>query len=327
MFWHGVDVLQKVHTVSRKSERLVNLVIALLATKRYLTKSEIFRTIEGYEGSSESMERMFERDKDELRALGIEIEVSALDPLFDDEIGYRIRFENYVMDHSGFTNNEIAYMSLAAQVWKEEALSEIAQNAMRKLAGLASPIDISEVPAIAPVLINAPKFLNEIIDCISKRRTIEFVYLDSEMLKQSRQVNVYSYFSFKGNWYFSGLDVLKAEIRTFKCDRIVGDVSAAKGLKAYEIPEDYVSKTETRDSTHELTAQLLVRKGRGSQLRNRASKVVTEEEFDAVDVPYSSESELISLILWHLDDVEVLAPPELRNNVVKSLKNVVMVHG
>ena len=57
--------------MSRKSERLVNLVIALLATKRYLTKSEIFRTIEGYEGSSESMERMFERDKDELRALGI----------------------------------------------------------------------------------------------------------------------------------------------------------------------------------------------------------------------------------------------------------------
>jgi proteasome accessory factor B len=313
--------------VSRKSERLVNLVIALLATKRYLTKSEIFRTIEGYEGSSESMERMFERDKDELRALGIEIEVSALDPLFDDEIGYRIRFENYVMDHSGFTTNEIAYMSLAAQVWKEEALSEIAQHAMRKLAGLASPIDISEIPAIAPVLINAPKFLNEIIDCISKRRTIEFVYLDSEMKTQSRQVNVYSYFSFKGNWYFSGLDLRKMEIRTFKCDRIVGDVSVSKDSKTYEIPEEYISSTESEENAYELTAQLLVRKGRGSQLRNRASKIVTAEDFDAVDVPYSSENELLSLVLWHLDDVQVLAPSVLRDSVIKSLKNVVMVHG
>ena len=82
-------------TVSRKSERLVNLVIALLATKRNLTKSEIFRTIEGYEGSNESMERMFERDKDELRSLGVEIEVSGLDPLFDDEQGYRIRPETH----------------------------------------------------------------------------------------------------------------------------------------------------------------------------------------------------------------------------------------
>ena len=313
--------------MSRKSERLVNLVIALLATKRYLTKSEIFRTIEGYEGSSESMERMFERDKDELRALGIEIEVSALDPLFDDEIGYRIRFENYVMDHSGFTTNEIAYMSLAAQVWKEEALSEIAQHAMRKLAGLASPIDISEIPAIAPVLINAPKFLNEIIDCISKRRTIEFVYLDSEMKTQSRQVNVYSYFSFKGNWYFSGLDLRKMEIRTFKCDRIVGDVSVSKDSKTYETPEKYISSTESEENTYELTAQLLVRKGRGSQLRNRASKIVTAEDFDAVDVPYSSENELLSLVLWHLDDVQVLAPSVLRDSVIKSLKNVVMVHG
>ena len=313
--------------MSRKSERLVNLVIALLATKRYLTKSEIFRTIEGYEGSSESMERMFERDKDELRALGIEIEVSALDPLFDDEIGYRIRFENYVMDHSGFTTSEIAYMSLAAQVWKEEALSEIAQHAMRKLAGLASPIDISEIPAIAPVLINAPKFLNEIIDCISKRRTIEFVYLDSEMKAQSRQVNVYSYFSYKGNWYFSGLDVRKMEIRTFKCDRIVGDVSVSKGSKMYEIPKEYIPSTESQENAYELTAQLLVRKGRGSQLRNRASKIVTAEDFDAVDVPYSSENELLSLVLWHLDDVQVLAPSVLRDSVIKSLKNVVMNHG
>ena len=313
--------------MSRKSERLVNLVIALLATKRYLTKSEIFRTIEGYEGSSESMERMFERDKDELRALGIEIEVSALDPLFEDEIGYRIRFEDYVMDHSGFTTNEIAYMSLAAQVWKEEALSEIAQHAMRKLAGLASPIDISEIPAIAPVLINAPKFLNEIIDCISKRRTIEFVYLDSEMKTQSRQVNVYSYFSFKGSWYFSGLDVRKMEIRTFKCDRIVGDVSVSKGSKMYEIPKEYIPSTESEENAYELTAQLLVRKGRGSQLRNRASKIVIAEDFDAVDVPYSSENELLSLVLWHLDDVQVLAPSVLRDSVIKSLKNVVMVHG
>ena len=73
--------------MSRKNERLVNLTIALLATKRYLTKNEIFRNIEGYEGSAEAKERMFERDKDDLRKLGIQIEVGGLDPLFDDENG------------------------------------------------------------------------------------------------------------------------------------------------------------------------------------------------------------------------------------------------
>ena len=83
--------------MSRKNERLVNLTIALLATKRYLTKNEIFRNIEGYEGSAEAKERMFERDKDDLRKLGIQIEVGGLDPLFDDEAGYRIRPESYAL--------------------------------------------------------------------------------------------------------------------------------------------------------------------------------------------------------------------------------------
>jgi len=147
------------------------------------------------------------------------------------------------------------------------------------------------------------------------------------MKTQSRQVNVYSYFSFKGSWYFSGLDVRKMEIRTFKCDRIVGDVSVSKGSKMYEIPEEYSPSTESEENAYELTAQLLVRKGRGSQLRNRASKIVIAEDFDAVDVPYSSENELLSLVLWHLDDVQVLAPSVLRDSVIKSLKNVVMVHG
>ena len=313
--------------MSRKSERLVNLVIALLATKRYLTKSEIFRTIEGYEGSNDSMERMFERDKDELRTLGIDIEVSALDPLFDDEIGYRIRFENYALDHDSFSANEIAYMSLAAQVWKEEALGEIAQRAMRKLAGVAHRVDVSQIPAIAPVIINAPRFLNEIIESIGNRKTIEFAYLDSEMRSQSRKVNVYSYFSFKGNWYFSGLDKAKSQIRTFRCDRVVGDVSTLKNSEKYEIPEKYVTNIQPADSDGQKTAQLSVRKGRGSQLRNHSSKIAPGDEFDVIEFPYVAEGELVSLILWHLDDVKVLGPDSLINSVKKSLKSLVSTHG
>lgn len=66
---------------SQKTERLINLTLALLATKRHLTKSEIFNQVAGYSGSPETMERMFERDKDELRNLGIQIEVKGIDPL------------------------------------------------------------------------------------------------------------------------------------------------------------------------------------------------------------------------------------------------------
>ncbi len=323
---HVVDDHQRVRTVSRKSERLVNLVIALLATKRYITKSEIFRTIEGYEGSNESMERMFERDKDELRALGIEIEVSGLDPLFDDEVGYRILAENFEMDRKGYSANEIAYMSLAAQLWKDASLSDVSQKALRKLSAVSGPADIAEIPAFAPVILTAPLFLREIIDGITDRRVVEFKYLDSEMKTNLRKVHVYSYFSLRGFWYFSGLDVDKSENRTFRCDRVVGELAIAKKANSYEIPADYEPNTTFSDISVSSQAVLRVRVGRGSQLRSLASTIESGEEFDVVQIAYSSEEEMISLILWHLDDVCVISPETLKNSVVQALKKLVKAH-
>jgi proteasome accessory factor B len=313
--------------VSRKSERLVNLVIALLATRRNLTKSEIFRTIDGYEGNEESMERMFERDKDELRSLGIEIEVSGLDPLFDDELGYRIKPENFAMDTKGYSLAEIAYMSLAAQLWKNASLNEPSQRALRKLSSFTTSINITDIPAVAPITISAPNFLDEIITAISDKKVVEFSYVDSELKSNRRRVNVYSYASNQGFWYFNGLDIDKNEIRTFRCDRIVGDVIVANKSQDYEIPEDWEAETFLGERPTMYRASLRIRVGRGSQLRNIARSIESQQEHDLVEIEYPSESEMISLILWHLDDVEVVSPDSLRFKVIESLKTLAAQHG
>lgn len=314
-------------TVSRKSERLVNLVIALLATKRSLTKSEIFRTIEGYEGSNESMERMFERDKDELRSLGVEIEVSGLDPLFDDEQGYRIRPENFILDTNGYSPTQIAYMSLAAQMWKNASMDEISQRVLRKLSGLTTSIDIADMPAIAPLTLSAPMFLNEVINSIAEKKSVEFSYVDAEMNIKKRKVNVYTYFSHQGFWYFSGLDIEKGELRTFRCDRIHGDLYISKKSQMYEIPEDFNRFEIFGEKQAPFRAKLRVRVGRGSQLRSMAISTKSDNEHDVVEVEFSSENELISLILWHLDDVEVISPTSLKLRVIASLESLVKHHG
>jgi len=313
--------------VSRKSERLVNLVIALLATRRSLTKSEIFRTIDGYDGNEESMERMFERDKDELRSLGIEIEVSGLDPLFEDELGYRINPEGFVLDTKGFSAAEIAYMSMGAQLWKDASLDQPSQRALRKLSSLSSSINLTDIPAVAPITFSAPIFLDEIITAISERRTIDFLYLDTELNSNKRSVNVYSYFSNQGFWYFSGLDVSKNEIRTFRCDRIVGDITVNKKTQLYEIPENRQENALTMENFPMIRTTLRVRSGRGSQLRNIALSIEAEDEHDLMEIEYSSESEMLALVLWHLDDVEVVSPPSLRLKVIESLKSLVDSHG
>ena len=74
---------------ARKSERLLNLLIMLLVQRHYVSKERI-RAILYQDSSHEGFEKMFERDKEELRSLGVPIEVGNMDPLFDDEPGYRI---------------------------------------------------------------------------------------------------------------------------------------------------------------------------------------------------------------------------------------------
>ena len=313
--------------MSRKSERLVNLVIALLATKRNLTKSEIFRVIEGYEGSVESMERMFERDKDELRSLGIDIEVSGLDPLFEDEMGYTIRPESFSMDVSDFSTSEISFMSLAAQIWRDASLDEVSKRVLRKLSRTSASVDVTEVPYLAPQVQNAPSFLVQIINGITDRRTLEFSYIDSDLNENLRSLNAYSYFSLNGHWYFYGLDINKKATRTFRCDRIRGDVRVSRKSHTYEIPEGDVRPSFNEETEISQVATLLIRKGRGAQLRNLAKKIQDCGDTDRVDVVYSAENEFIELILWHLDDVEVISPSDLRSNVVRELNKLVELHG
>ncbi|HYX80342.1 MAG TPA: DNA-binding transcriptional regulator, partial [Actinomycetota bacterium] len=77
-------------------ERLVNLVALLLDSRRPLTFEEIReRMPEGYPQEDEdSAKRMFERDKDLLRDIGVPIEAVATDA-WDVERGYVIRKDRY----------------------------------------------------------------------------------------------------------------------------------------------------------------------------------------------------------------------------------------
>jgi proteasome accessory factor B len=180
---------------------------------------------------------------------------------------------------------------------------------------------------MAPLILSAPNFLNEIIDAISEKKPIEFSYLDSELKINKRKVYVYSYFARQSYWYFTGLDVNKDDLRTFRCDRIVGEIEVSRKTQIYEIPEDWQNQMSFQETTEISLAILRVRKGRGSQLRNIASTVESDTEHDLINIKYSSEAEIISLILWHLDDVEVIAPESLKMKVRASLQLLVVQHG
>jgi len=312
--------------VSRKSERLINLTIALLATKRFITKSEIFKTIEGYEGSSESKERMFERDKDDLRSLGIEIEVGSFDPLFNDEAGYRIKQERYQLDLGDVTALEISLLSLAAQAWQGASLDDAAQRALVKLNSLGIAVDEENIPDYAPFFSDGGLDLPIITRAIAEHQILEFTYRNYELTHEVRRVVPIGLSTRSGFWYFTGVDQSIEEIRTFRFDRVIGTFTVKKGPKDFETPENFDSKRifERDKDTH---AVIDIRRGKGTSLRALASSTKSIGEWDQVQIPILDMRTLSALILWHGDDVYVHSPIELREIIIASLKDLVKTHG
>ncbi len=312
--------------MSRKNERLVNLTIALLATKRYLTKNEIFRNIEGYEGSAEAKERMFERDKDDLRKLGIQIEVGGLDPLFDDEAGYRIRPESYALSLRDLTPTQVTLLSLAAQAWQDAAFTDLSQQALRKLTSIGLDTDSSQLPVMAPKLIGADENLRSALDALTSLTTIEFDYLNIQGVAQKRQLQVYGVQARKSHWYLIGLDTEKGAIRNFRVDRIQGVVITVGKAQSYVIPATF-EITELEPAIQTPLAVLQVRPGAGYQLRRMATTIETADDWDLLEVPIFDLDFITNLVLWHGEDVIVSSPVQLRSAVVAALEKLVKIHG
>ena len=311
-------------TVSRKSERLVNLTIALLATKRYLTKSEIFRTVEGYEGAPEAMERMFERDKDDLRSLGISIELGTFDPIFEDEAGYRITPSSYQLNLGELDGTDIALLSLAATAWSGAALERESTSALIKLASMGIDSDSEALSLLTPQVSVTDQNFTLITEAIVRRSEIEFEYVSADLSRQVRKIAPYSLRGQSGSWYLVGLDREKESIRTFRLDRMVSEVSVSKKVNTFNIPEPIPSQVGDEATDFAL---LRVRKNRGHQLRSLGTLHESEEEWDQVRLPVIDSSWLLRTILWHRDDVIVLEPTDLRERVIDSLKELRALHG
>jgi len=312
--------------VSRKSERLINLTIALLATKRFITKSEILKTVEGYEGSSESKDRMFERDKDDLRSLGIEIEVGSFDPLFNDEAGYRIKQERYQLDLGDVTPLQISLLSLAAQAWQGASLDDAAQRALVKLSSLGIAVDEANLPHSIPFLSDEGLDIPKITRAISEHQILEFTYRNYDLSLESRRVVPIGLSTRSGYWYLTGVDQSIEEVRTFRFDRVVGTFSVKKGPKNFETPKNFDFEN-LFERVKNAEAVIDVRRGKGTSLRALATSTRSVGEWDQLQIPIMDMKTLSALILWHGDDVYVHSPMELREIIIASLKEISATHG
>lgn len=318
-----------------KTERLVNLVICLLASKQYVTKERLRTTLEPYREcpTDDAFERMFERDKDELREMGIPLETGTNSALFEDEIGYRIPKDSYNLPEIRLERDEAAVLGVAARFWQQAVLASDASSALLKLKSAGIEVgDISQ-SGIEPRVRTETSAFEPLLQAICDGRPVSFRYRKSgEVDPARREVEPWAIDSWRGHWYLAGFDRDRGADRMFRLDRIVGEVVLLSGHLTEPVPDDMdvhakVADFAWRQNRNVGTATLRLKADTGFLLRRRATECEAElldgepTGWDVVTVPRTT-----GMAGWLAEfgpDVQVLDPPDLRAAVIGRLRAAV----
>ena len=310
-----------------RTERMLNLLFVLLNASVPLTREQIRDRVPGYGDSNDAFERMFERDKAALRELAIPLETKPVDLFHDDVLGYRIDRSDWLMPEIVLTAQERTYLSLAASAWQSAQLSTAAKQAVRRIDAQES----DDLPVVPVSLAKGRRHITEILEGITDNKTIAFDYvglLDAKPVR--RTVDPWRVLLHSGHWYLIGFDQDKGELRSFRTDRIVGDISITKDAILEPAPTDFevhdiVAQWESGEALA-LQAKLLVRPGRGASLRLLASECNIGSEWDELTVPYFHESQLVGLIAGACDVVRVVEPIALHDAVSRVIVTTLKAH-
>ena len=318
----------------RKTERIVNLTIALLVAGRYLPKTRIRELVEGYHGLSDAaFERTFERDKDELRALGVPIEVGGFDPLFEDEAGYRILPSEFSLPPIDLDAEEASVVGVAARVWQHASMAESTQRAMTKLRAAGVEPDPSALAALEPSVQATEPAFGPLWNAVLEQTRVRFTYRDGSL----RTFEPWGLTSRRGRWYVVGRDVDRDASRMFKLSRITDVPVKVSRPGAYEVPEGLDLRALARSlDPQEPTAEALlaVRPGKAPSLtrRGRPAEPAPDLAWAPVGytrwwVGYGSLPGMADEVAGHGADVLVVDPVDLREGVVERLRAVAATTG
>ncbi len=310
-----------------RTERMLNLLFVLLNSRTPLTREQIRERVPGYGDSNEAFERMFERDKAALRDLAIPVETKPVDMFHDDVLGYRIDRSDWLMPEISISAKERTYLALAASAWQNAQLSTAARQAVSSVDAREQGAEISVPVSLA----KGRRHITEILAAIANGKTVVLDYVglnQSEVVK--RTIDPWRALLHSGHWYLIGFDQDKGEVRTFRTDRIVGDLVETKHDILESMPKDYdlsaITDTWEHSDKDATIATVLVRPGRAASLRVLATTCEIGDDWDELTIPYHHESQLIGLIASSCDVTRVKSPQSLQESVTRIVTTTLSVH-
>ena len=296
----------------------MNLTICLLMARRFVEREQIRELVEGYHGLSDAaFERTFERDKDDLRAMGVPVETGSNSAFFPDEIGYRIRRADFELPEIDFDAAETAALGVASTVWDDARLGGEAAKALAKLRASGLDPDAARGAAFAPTVGAREPAFEVLWEAALASRPVAFAYRGVD-----RVVEPWRLVNRKGSWYLIGLDRTRGEGRSFKVSRI----ESAPVLQAGDVTppdpalvEHHLASLKARRDNEAVVA---VRDGTAPDLTRfgRPAEADAPPGFAAWRVRVSADA--AGDLAQHGADVLVLDPPELADAVRAHLEAV-----
>ena len=299
---------------SAKLERLLNLTAALLATERLLPAAEIQSKVAGYASGKEAFRRTFERDKSELRRMGIPLTVGVVPGTDPPVEGYRVRPQDYYLTDPGLDADEHAALYLAAKAVRLEGSP--ADTAFWALGGLPPDGDAGAELAVIP----SDENLVVLYRAISERSVVSFRHRDDR-----RSVEPVRLHFTRGHWYLGGHDRHRGAWRHFRLDRIADLTAGTPGeFEPRPAPAGGLDRPPWEIGTDVAAAQIevdaavadwtLAQTGQGLRHERRPDGSVW------LEVSVANPDALVDFVLGLLDHAELLGPPELREKLLERLR-------
>lgn len=265
-------------------ERLVNLVLCLLSTRQYLTAERIRTTVPGYGDAAgdEAFYRKFERDKAELRDLGVPLETGR-NSIVDQVDGYRIARRDYELGEIALSPEETAAVGVAVRLWDTPEFTAAARSGLRKLRGAGVDVD-ENVPAVVEPRVRGEPAVSPLVTAVRQARPVAFDYRrPGDRQAAARRLDPWGVVSWRGRWYVVGHDRDRQAARCFRLSRILGDVRLTGRAGQVRQPPDVdllrIVAGSDREAAGGVEAAVWVADGRAHGLR-RHGTVVRQQTID-----------------------------------------------
>ncbi len=289
-------------------ERVLNVLIYLLESPRPVTADDVRRTVPGYaDQSDEAFHRMFERDKDVLRRLGIPLELVALDA-WEVDFGYTVDPEKYALADPGLTDEERAALSLAARMVRLGG-AHAGLEGLLKLGGVERGMGFEPFGAD---LGQEADVLGPLFSAVTEQRPIDFKYRGN-----TRSLHPYGVAHRRGHWYLVGAS--KGEERVYRVDRIekltVGEPGSFKRPKGFDVKS--FLQAQPWEAGYDEQIEAIVRFDPDvAWWAGRTLGVESDGGPLEARVPLSNRDAFIGWILSFGPSAEIISPLDLREEIL-----------